>query len=69
MQLELFEEIEHNFQEFNNKHRITNYVDTFNTIQSSDKFTVLSLFSGCGGLDLGFRGEFEFLAKISKKQF
>lgn len=63
MQLELFEEIEHNFQEFNNKHRITNYVDTFNVDKSGDKFTVLSLFSGCGGLDLGFKGGFEFLSK------
>ena len=25
------------------------------------KFSVVSLFSGCGGLDLGFRGGFEFL--------
>jgi DNA (cytosine-5)-methyltransferase 1 len=29
---------------------------------STDKeFTVISMFSGCGGMDLGFRGGFEFL--------
>ena len=27
------------------------------------KFSVVSLFSGCGGLDLGFKGGFEFLNK------
>ncbi|MCI5145850.1 MAG: DNA (cytosine-5-)-methyltransferase [Candidatus Electrothrix sp. AR3] len=27
------------------------------------KYSVLSLFSGCGGLDLGFRGGFQFLGK------
>ncbi|MFV9503271.1 MAG: DNA cytosine methyltransferase [Oscillochloridaceae bacterium umkhey_bin13] len=30
------------------------------TIQST--YTVASLFSGCGGMDLGFRGDFTFLA-------
>lgn len=28
-----------------------------------NKFKVVSLFSGCGGLDLGFLGDFEFLGK------
>jgi DNA (cytosine-5)-methyltransferase 1 len=27
------------------------------------KYTLLSLFTGCGGLDLGFRGDFSFLGK------
>lgn len=27
------------------------------------KYSVVSLFSGCGGMDLGFRGGFEFLGK------
>ena len=31
-----------------------------------NKFTVLSLFSGCGGLDLGFLGGFEFIGKQYK---
>lgn len=31
------------------------------------KFTILSLFSGCGGLDLGFLGGFQFLGKKYKK--
>ena len=31
------------------------------------KYSVLSLFSGCGGLDLGFRGDFSFLGKNYEK--
>ncbi len=27
------------------------------------KYSILSLFSGCGGLDLGFRGNFQFIGK------
>lgn len=30
-------------------------------------FTVVSLFSGCGGMDLGFKGGFEFLGKKYSK--
>lgn len=30
---------------------------------SKKKFSIISLFSGCGGMDLGFRGGFEFLDK------
>ena len=30
---------------------------------TKEKFTVISLFSGCGGMDLGFKGGFEFLGK------
>lgn len=34
------------------------------------KYSVLSLFSGCGGLDLGFKGDFKFLDKrYSKRNF
>jgi DNA (cytosine-5)-methyltransferase 1 len=33
--------------------------------QQKKKFTVVSMFSGCGGMDLGFRGGFE----IFKKQY
>jgi DNA (cytosine-5)-methyltransferase 1 len=29
--------------------------------------TIVSLFSGCGGMDLGFLGGFEFLGKKYKK--
>ena len=33
-------------------------------------YKVLSLFSGCGGLDLGFQGEFQFLGnEYSKNNF
>ena len=35
-----------------------------------NKYSVLSLFAGCGGLDLGFNGEFEFLdKKYSRRKF
>lgn len=33
------------------------------TDNTGDCFTVVSLFSGCGGLDLGFKGGFTFLGK------
>lgn len=32
-------------------------------IQKQERYKVLSLFSGCGGLDLGFQGNFKFLRK------
>ena len=32
-------------------------------IQVSDEKTIVSLFSGCGGMDLGFLGGFEFMGK------
>lgn len=34
---------------------------------SKKKFTVVSLFSGCGGLDLGLEGGFTYLDKVYKK--
>lgn len=37
---------------------------------STKNYTVVSLFSGCGGLDLGFEGNFSFLGKkYSKRSF
>lgn len=33
----------------------------------SNKIKVISLFSGCGGMDLGFVGGFKFLDKEYKK--
>jgi len=35
--------------------------------KKSDKYSVVSLFSGCGGLDLGFVGGFDFLNKKYQK--
>lgn len=32
-----------------------------------DKYNIVSLFSGAGGLDLGFRGDFNYLSKHYKK--
>lgn len=31
--------------------------------KNDNKFKVVSLFTGCGGLDLGFRGDFDFLGR------
>jgi DNA (cytosine-5)-methyltransferase 1 len=36
-------------------------------MDKQNPITVVSLFSGCGGMDLGFMGEFEFLGKTYKK--
>ena len=39
-------------------------------IKSKNKYSIVSLFAGCGGLDLGFMGGFEFLGKkYSKRNF
>jgi len=34
---------------------------------ASERITIVSLFSGCGGMDLGFLGGFDFLGKKYKK--
>lgn len=34
-----------------------------NKNENQPRFSVISLFSGCGGMDLGFKGGFEFLGK------
>ncbi len=61
--------------ELKEKHRvsISDFVNTaldkeLNEILSSDsnKIRVVSLFSGCGGMDLGFRGDFKYLRKYYK---
>lgn len=40
------------------------------TVDASNAFKVVSLFSGCGGMDLGFKGDFEFLGReYSKNPF
>ncbi|HBG7674922.1 TPA: DNA cytosine methyltransferase [Clostridioides difficile] len=47
---------------FNAEHKITQKVDTINTeIERNNRFSVISLFAGCGGLDLGFKGNFKYL--------
>lgn len=38
------------------------------TTKSNSPFSVVSLFSGCGGMDLGFQGGFNFLGKRYAKQ-
>lgn len=71
-QLTIFEELgiydtaeeEHDFQKFNDEHKLIERIDTFNTpVNSTERFTVLSLFAGCGGLDLGFQGGFSIFGR------
>lgn len=53
-----------NSEKYNEQYQLTNRINTFDTkISSRIKFTVLSLFAGCGGLDLGFKGGFTYLGK------
>src|SRR3989344_3282930 len=41
-----------------------------NLVKQKKNFSVVSLFAGCGGLDLGFKGGFEFLGKkYAKRSF
>lgn len=59
-QVSLFEleEKNNNFDE----HNIVDYIDiSYDDIKSNKKINVMSLFSGCGGLDLGFKGGFFYL--------
>lgn len=37
-------------------------------VKQKNNFSVISLFAGCGGLDLGFKGDFEFLGKKYEKR-
>lgn len=39
----------------------TKYVDVTKHIKFEEKLKVVSLFSGCGGMDLGFKGDFNYL--------
>lgn len=42
---------------------------TRKTIQEKETLNVLSLFSGCGGMDLGFEGGFSVLPPIYQRDF
>ncbi|MDE0290978.1 MAG: DNA cytosine methyltransferase [Candidatus Dadabacteria bacterium] len=43
---------------------------SFDDTVMEDRFSVVSLFTGCGGLDLGFVGGFTFLGqKYEKRRF
>lgn len=52
---------EHNFLEFNKQHELTQSIELDNKDITDEPLKVLSLFSGCGGLDLGFKGGFDYL--------
>lgn len=43
------------------------FKESISTPLKKEKLKVISLFSGCGGMDLGFIGGFEFLGKKYKK--
>ncbi|MCE7793446.1 DNA cytosine methyltransferase [Salipaludibacillus sp. CUR1] len=61
----------YDFHKFNEEHKLEDRIDTFNTpVTSTDRFRVLSLFAGCGGLDLGFKGDFSYLGnEYSRNNF
>lgn len=44
-------------------HNRTNKIKTKEIQITKDSFSIVSLFSGCGGMDLGFLGGFDFLGK------
>ena len=51
-----------------NKHRIISNTGLSASITKAQKyFNVVSLFSGCGGMDLGFKGGFTFLGNRYKR--
>lgn len=52
-----------------NKFNQFNYINAFNIPEStkSNSIKIVSLFSGCGGMDLGFLGGFNFLGEEYKK--
>ncbi len=43
------------------------FIDVENSIIDNKVFTVVSLFSGCGGMDLGFRGNFRVFNKYYER--
>lgn len=55
---------EYNFHDFNKQHEIKNFIKlNYTDMKCDKKLNVVSLFSGCGGLDLGFNGGFKYLNK------
>jgi DNA (cytosine-5)-methyltransferase 1 len=62
MESEEINEVEQDNKVYLDNHRISNRVDILGTaLNATKRFTVLSLFSGCGGMDLGFKGGFTYL--------
>lgn len=59
-QLSILEK-EYSFQEFNKQHKLDKFIKLNKSDIDDKKLNVLSLFSGCGGLDLGFVGGFNYL--------
>lgn len=51
----------------NNNLNLINTEDYFVNSEKEKKLNVLSLFSGAGGMDLGFKGDFKFLKKYYEK--
>jgi DNA (cytosine-5)-methyltransferase 1 len=44
-----------------------NFIDTKCKMDKTEKYSVVSLFSGCGGIDFGFKGGFNYLNKFYEK--
>ncbi len=55
-QLSLLNDEEYNFTQDNLNIK---YIDATGNIMNKERLSVVSLFSGCGGMDLGFRGDFK----------
>lgn len=53
--------------DFVNENDSLEFVDTTINLKNSKPLKVISLFSGCGGMDLGFIGDFKFLNKYYEK--
>ncbi len=51
------------------KANLTDFVDISNISRNGQSFKVVSLFSGCGGLDVGFMGGFDVFEGQYKKSF
>ncbi len=44
-----------------------NYIDVHQNLPSNEKLDVISLFSGCGGMDMGFEGDFKVFERYYEK--
>lgn len=55
------------FNKYNDNSSNGKFINVENSIISDKIFTVTSLFSGCGGMDLGFRGDFKIFDKYYEK--
>ncbi len=53
---------------FNRSNKTINGFEIKERLNTTDKLKVVSLFSGAGGMDLGFKGDFDFLGEYYSQQ-